>query len=260
MNKATRKKNLVPALITVAAAAASVGLSTPALAAEVTRIYVVEVPAPKDHAFREGVVAWHACERANGNHSSVLVYDAETGDVGRYAFLDVGTDWAQMDRKNPAEKACSALFRDSVLPNVSSATSEILQENSKLSYMPGGDPDPAPMVWVNAFRIKPGHGDEFHAGLEKFAAAAAKTRWQGHFTGYDVMGAGAGGEDFLLVWPNKNWADIGTDPNPSIKDMMNSVYGKSAAEASHKRFFDSVAADWADAWSYDKTLSATPEK
>lgn len=41
---------------------------------------------------------------------------------------------------------------------------------------------------------------------------------------------------------------------------MNSVYGKSAAQANHKRFFDSVADNWADAWSYDQELSATPEK
>jgi hypothetical protein len=244
------------AALTVASAA----LARTALAASVTRVYIVDVPAASDHAFREGVAAWHRCERANGDRSTVLVYDAETGDLSRYAFLEPHASWADMDNKNPADEACRVLFRDGVLPTVKDAYSEILQQDPKITYMPGGDPDPAPIVWVSAFRFKPGQSSEFHAGLGKFAAAAAKTHWQGHWAGYDVVGAGQGGEDFLMLWPNKNWADVGTDPKPSDKEMMDSVYGKSAAEANHKRVTDSIADVWSDAWSYDKELSVTAQK
>ncbi len=206
--------------------AACWGLPRTAVAASATRVYVVEVSWAKDHAFREGVMAWHSCELANGQRLKELVYDAETGDMSRYAFLEGYSSWAGMDQKNPAAKACAALFRAGVLPNIKAAYSEVMQENPKITWMPAADPGGAPpRRGGTALRLQPGQGDDFHAGLEKLAAAAAKTHWEGTFTGYDVMGAGAGGEDFLLVWPNKNWADAGTDPKPSIKQMMYSVYG-----------------------------------
>jgi hypothetical protein len=104
-----------------------------------------------------------------------------------------------------------------------------------------------------------GQGHNFHAALEKLAAAAAKKHWEGHFAGYDVMGSGEGGEDFLMVWPNKNWADAGTETKLSAKDMMYSVYGKSAAETNRRRFVQTIAEDGSDVWSYDKQLSVTPQ-
>jgi hypothetical protein len=258
MNNRMHGRQLVSSLAALAALTAASGV--PALAAPVTRVYIVAVSAPKDHAFREAVMAWDACQRANGSRSTVRVYDADTGDVGRYAFLQTHASWADMDHKNPAGKACAALFRTGVMPNITAASSHLTQISAKVTYMPGGDPGPAPMLWVNAYRIKPGQGHSFHAALEKLAAAAAKKHWEGHFAGYDVMGSGEGGEDFLMVWPNKNWADAGTEAKPSMKDMMYSVYGKSAAKANRRRFEDSIAEDWSDVWSYDKELSVTPEK
>lgn len=99
---------------------------------------------------------------------------------------------------------------------------------------------------------------DHHDAAKKYTAAAAKTHWEGHFSGWDIQGAGQGAEDFVLVWPNKNWADIGHDPSPSIKQMMASVYGKKAAAAIHEDFVTSLADSWSDAWSYEKDLSYKP--
>ncbi len=92
------------------------------------------------------------------------------------------------------------------------------------------------------------------------AAAADKAHWEGHFAGYDINGAGQGGEDFVLVWPNKSWADVGQDPSPSAKDLMSSAYGKAAAEANHQKLLGAIAEHWSDAWSYDKDLTLIPGK
>lgn len=261
MNNAFRNKKCRTSLAALAAlGAVSLGLSQTALAAPVTRIFTVEVSAAHNHAFREAVIAWHKCERANGMNSTVLVYDAETGDLSRYAFLNVNHSWAEMDQKNPAAKACGALFRDGVLPNIQGASSEIMQENPKITHLTGSEPDPFPLAWVDAFRLKPGQSRAFHAALKEFAAAAAKSHWEGQFEGDDVMGSGEGGEDFILVWPNKNWADAGMQAKPSARQMMNSVYGKSKAKSIYKHFTDTIADDWSDVWSYDKELSLPAQK
>ncbi len=240
--------------------AACLGVTSTALAASVTRIFTVEVSAANRHAFREGVIAWHKCERANGMNSAVMVYDAETGDASRFAFLVENASWAAMDQKNPAAKACRELFRDHVSPNIRRVSSEIVQQNPKVSHLTDIEPGPFPLAWVSAYRIKPGQARAFHAELRQFAAAAAKSHWEGQFEGDDVMGSGRGGADFILVWPNKNWADAGTQAKPSAREMMKSVYGAAAAKSIYEHFSDTVADQWSDVWSYDKALSLPAKK
>jgi hypothetical protein len=237
---------------------ASVGLAQAADSMAVTRVYVVTVPAAQDHAFNVGVKAWEKCLKDHGAKRATIAYDAETGDMSRYLFLSEYSTWAGMDAHEAAGKACMGTFGTAVLPHVGATFSEVAMLNAKASYLAGGDTEPAPMVWVDAYRIKAGQGPAFHEGLRQFAAGAAKTQWQGHFAGYDVAGSGQGGEDFVIVWPNKSWADSGQDPSPSADNMMAKVYGMAAAESMHQQFLASIAEHWSDAWSYDKDLSLTP--
>lgn len=239
---------------------ASMGLAQAAGATPVTRVFVISVPPAQDHAFNVGMQAYEKCLRDHGDTQAMYAYEAETGDLSRYAFLEDYSSWGGMDVHGPAGKACHATFTTDVLPHVGQAFSEVSQLNAKDSYMPGGDPDPTPLMWVDAYRIKPGQGPAFHDGIAKFAAAAAKIHWDAHFAGYDSAGAGQGAENFVIVSPNKSWADAGQDPSPSAKDMMDSVYGKAAAESMHRKFIASIAEHWSDAWSYDKELTLIPGK
>lgn len=258
MQSVARRFHLIGSALLLGAA---VGLAQAAApATTVTRVYIVEVPPAQDHAFNEGVKAWHKCLREHGTNRKTYVYDSETGDLTRYLFLSVFTSWAAMDTPDPAGKPCRAIFATSVQPHASNATSAVSVLNAKDSYMPGGDPDPWPIMWVDAYRIKPGQGPAFNDALVQFAAAAAKTHWEAHFAGYDIEGSGRHGENFVLVWPNKSWADVGTDPKPSAKDMVTSVYGAAAAESTHQKFSDAIAEHWSDAWSIDKDLSLLPAK
>ena len=244
----------------VVALAASIGLAQAAGPSPVTRVYVVQVPPAQDHAFNVGMKAWEKCLRDHGTKQATYAYSAETGDITRYHFLNGYDTWGAMDAHDAAGKACGAIFGTAVLPHVGAAFSEVSVLNAKASYMPGGDPDPAPMLWADVYRIKPGHGTAFRGGLEKFAAAATQTKWDAHFAGYDSEGSGQGGEDFVIIWPNKSWADAGQDPSPSADNMMAKVYGMDAAESMHQQFLDSIAEHWTDAWSYNSDLSLIPGK
>lgn len=236
--------------------AGSMGLAhadTPA----VTRVYVVAVPAAQDHAFNVGVKAWEKCLKDHGTQEATVAYDAETGDISRYLFLNGYSSWGGMDAHDAAGKACMATFATDVLPHVGSAFSEIALLNAKETYNPGGDTGPAPMLWADVYRIKAGQETAFHNAMRQFAAAAAKTNWDGHFEGYDIEGSGHGGEDFVAIWPNKSWADTGQDTHPSADDMMAKVYGMAGAESMHQQYLAAIDEHWEDAWSYDKDLSVT---
>ena len=184
-----------------------------------------------------------------------MVYDAETGDLSHYAFLYRGHG----SPRSVAE-GLQGVFRSHVLPYVEGTYSDLLVPNAKMSHVTGSEPEPAPLAWVTVFRIKPGQSQAFHAFAEKYAAAAAKIHWEAEFQSYDVIGSGHGGADFIVVAPNKNWADAGTDAKPTAKQMMRSVYGKSKADAMHQRFIETIADQSSSVWSYDKQLSFSSPK
>lgn len=260
MNVPTIRSPRLRLAVLGAALATSMGLAQAAGPAPVTRVFIVEVPPAQDHDFNAGVQAWHKCLHDHGDSQVSYVYDSETGDLSRYVILSPYSSWGGMDVHDPAGKACRDTFATSVLPHVSQAFSAVSQLNAKDSYMPGGDADPAPMLWVSAYRIKPGQGPAFHEGMAKFAAAAAKIHWEVHFGGYDEEGSGQGAENFVVVSPQKSWADAGQDPTPSAKEMMEKVYGKAAAASMRQKSFATVADQWSDVWSYDKDLSFIPGK
>lgn len=248
-------RTFVPSIL-----AASMALAQAAGAAAVIRVFVVVVPPAQDQAFSQGIKDWNKCLHDHGSRHTALVYSAVTGDLDRYLFLDEHGTWADMDNHDPAGKACAPTFISEVLPNAGHAFSEIAVLNSRDSYMPGDDPDPSPMLWVDAYQIKPGRMEAFGDVMAKFAAAAAKTHWQGHFGGYDIEGSGQDAEDFVLIWPNESWADIGRDHTPSVEDLMGSVYGKAAARGMQAKYAAAIAAHWSEGWSYEKGLSYIPGK
>lgn len=239
--------------------AGSLGLAQAADPAPVVRVYVGIVPPAQGSEFAAGLKMWEKCLSDHGGKQKLVTYAAQSGDLDRYLFLEDHEAWSGMD-DDAANTACAPDFRTEVTPHLSQGFSEIAVLNVKESYLPGDDPDPAPMLWVEAFRLKPGYGEAFGEAFAKYAAAAAKIHWQPHFGGYDIQGSGNGGEDFVLVSPNKSWADVGADPKPSIKDMMQSVYGKAAARAIREKFEGAIADEWSDIWSYDKDLSYIPAK
>lgn len=240
--------------------AASLGLAHAASPGVVSRVFIVVVPPAQDQAFSQGIKDWDKCLHDHGSTQTTLGYSAVTGDLDRYLFVEQHSTWADLDNHDPAAKACGPTFVSEVLPHAGQAFSEISVLNPKETYMPAVDPNPAPMLWVNAYRIKTGQAEAFGEVMAKFAAAAAKTHWEAHFAGYDIEGAGEGGLDFALVWPNRNWAEIGQDPSPSIKDMMDRIYGKAASRALHGKYAAAIEAQWAEGWSYEKELSYIPGK
>jgi hypothetical protein len=240
--------------------AGSLGLAQAASPAAVVRVYVGIVPPAQGSAFAAGLKAWEKCLSDHGSRQRLVTYAAQSGDLGRYMFLEDHEAWAGMDKDDAANTACAPEFRTEVASYLSQGRSEIAVLNAKESYLPEGDPDPAAMLWVEAYRLKPGYGEAFSEAFAKYAAAAAKIHWQAHFGGYDIQGSGKGGEDFVLVSPNKSWADLGADPMPSPKQMMESVYGKAAARAVRGKFEGAIAEEWSDIWSYDKDLSYLPAK
>lgn len=246
-----------------AVAVLGAGISGQAFAAPteaVTKIYVLEVPPAMDHDFRNGIRSWDKCLQAHKAAFTLQAYDAESGDLSRYAFLEAHRSWGGLDTHDPASKACAATFREDVLPHFTQAHAEFAQPTAKITYMPEAQSAPAPFVWVDVYRFKPGQERNYIDVATKFTAAAAKVHYNQPYIGYEVFGSGSNGPQLLLVGPGKNWAEIGADPVPAPDKMMSEVYGKAPAKAMRDKAMAAIAHHSADAWSYDKELSYIPKQ
>ena len=226
----------------------------------VIRDYQVIVPPPRNHAFREGMKHWEKCLRDHGSSQTIYAYDAETGNQSRYAFVVPYSSWAEIDQHTAAGRACRDTFDRSVAPHVTGDVSVIRQVDPKASYDPDNSPATTALWWVVKYRVRPGKYRQFLGIAHAFAAAAAKAGWQVHFKGYEVIGGGDGSPQFMLVFPNKSWAEAGMKPNPSTRKMMDSVYGKTAAAAMSHKLHRLIRNDWESLWSYDKELSLVTAK
>lgn len=258
-----RLQTIRPLTFCAAAAALGTVFAGPVLAAQpepVSKIYVIEVPPAMDGAFREGVKSWVRCLEAHKAAFTLHAYNAESGDLSRYAFIENHPSWGDLDTHDPASKACGETFREDVLPHFTEGYAEFAQPTAKISDATGEYSDAAPIVWVDAYRFKPGHERDWLAYAAKFAAAAAKAHFNQPFEGYEVFGSGHDGEQALLVGPGKTWAEVGADPVPDPDKMMEQAYGKKTADALRDQAMAGIAQHWADAWSYDKELSYVPKK
>lgn len=240
--------------------AAALGLARGAGAAPVTRVFQVVVPPAQGPAFNQGIKAWEKCLHDHGAKRAALAYSAETGDLDRYLFLSERTTWADMDVHEPADAACASTFLSDVQPHTSQAFGEIAVLNSRDTYMPGGDREPAPLLWAVSYRIRPGQRQALDDALAQLAAAAARTHWQAHFAGYDIRASGHGAEDFVVVWPNESWADVGQAPKLSDTEVIARAFGEAAARANRRKLVATIADYWTDAWKYEKDLSYIPGK
>ena len=256
------KKNAVRRVLAVAGLliAAGMGAAHAEESAPVSRFYVVEVAPAHDQAFRDGMKAWLKCMHEHSAAHALWAWSAETGDLGRYAFESDTKTWAGIDAMDPADKACGGDFTTGVMPHISKAYSWVAEGKPKMSHMDAGTSGMPAFVYVLDVKVKAGQGASFTEAVEKYAAAATKSKWEGQWFADAVTGGGRGSADYILVWPNKSWAEIGQEPNPSIKAMMEKAYGKTQAAAIRKQFFDAIDHQWDGIWSYNKELSYIPAK
>ncbi len=235
-------------------------LAIAATSGPITQLSIFAVPPRHAQSFDQGIERWERCLRARGETETIEGYRAQTGDLGRFLILVPHRSWADMDRSDPAAKACATSFKRNVLPNSSDIRREFWQQDPRLSWMPGSNSGPAPMLQIDAYRIKAAKESSFKAVFRKFVAAAAKIHWQEHFLGLDVYASGRDGENFVLLAPEEAWASAGLQPKPSVPDMMRGVYGLASARAMHREFVGSLVDEWSDIWRYEKSESYIPAR
>lgn len=225
----------------------------------VTRDFTDTVAPAQQVAYEAGEKAWNQCLKDHGVKFDVHAYNHETGNTYEYSYLIGPVAWADFDASREQFKTCDATWRAQGNPHLKSETSAFMVDQPDMSHMPKDWMKQAPpaLVDVTYFTLKPGH-DAYAAfvdGAKKIAAAADKAKWPYSFRFLQIQGGAEGAPDYILVMPNKNWADYGAEANPSLWKMVEGVYGKADSDALRKAVNDAIDKTSEHVDSYNADLS-----
>jgi hypothetical protein len=257
---------ILTACVVAALAASAVGSAFAAGSdkAVVMRDYTDTVAPAHQQAYETGLKAYNQCLREHHVKFSEPTVTHETGNDYMYSS-DVGpVTWADLDTLGAEAKPCDATWRTQANPHLMGETSAFMVLQPDMSNLPAGwqKQTPPPILHVIDYTLKPGHeaAMAFNDAVKKIAAAATKAKWPYYWTTARIEGGGDGAPDYILVIRSKNWAEVGTEPNPALWKMVAGVYGQSGADAIRKSLNDAVAKAPDHFDKYNADLSYTAEK
>jgi len=213
--------------------------------AVVWRDYTDTVAPAQQQAYEAGVKAYNQCLQEHHVKFSEPTVTHETGNDYMYS-ADVGpVTWAELDSLDAEAKPCDAVWHAQSNPHLKGESSAFMVMLPDMTHLPAGwrKQTPPPILHVIDYTLKPGHDADaaFTGAVKKITAAAAKAKWPHYWTTMRIEGGGDDAPDYILVIRSKDWADVGTEPNPALWKMVASVYGQADTDALRKSLGDSIA-------------------
>lgn len=232
--------------------------------ANVYRDYTDTVAPADQDAYEAAVKAFNQCLREHGVKYSWVAWGHETGNTYKYSYIAGPVAWADFDTMHTQMKPCDSTWRTKANAHLKGETSAFMVEQADMSHEPkGGDKNAVPqLIDVIFFTVKEGRDahEAFTGAVKKIAAAADKSGWSSPFRTFEVRRGDVGAPDYVVLLPNKNWADVGTEPNPPLWKMVEGVYGKADADALRKSFGESIKDSSSHIDSYNEELTYSAPK
>lgn len=255
---------VLTACVVAAVAAGVVGSASAAASdkAVVWRDYTDTVAPAQQQAYEAGIKAYNECLGEHHVKFSEPTVTHETGNDYKYS-TDVGPlTWADMDTLDAEAKPCDATWRSQGNPHLKGEISAFMVMHPDMTHLPAGwqAQTPPPILHVIDYTLKPGHAAEaaFTDALKKITAAAVKAKWPYYWATMQIDGGDDGAPDYILVIRSRNWADVGTEPDPALWKMVASVYGQADTDAIRNSLDDSFAkaSDHYDKYNADLSYTA----
>ena len=225
--------SLSAALLVAVAAPAVAQTPPPDSVAQVFRQKVVPGMTDKYEAGRKKHMAWH---KAQGDPWTWNVYEVTTGpETGSYLISSINHQWADFD-------TWAAKFGDgdTADANVSMAGTQAGSQMSywtqlsSLSRLPPADSEPAPLLSLTTYNVKPGSDAGMMAAIGKVNAALTAGKYPLNSIWYRMVNGGS--PAFAVVTPRANMGTFGTSVMAAIETQL----GKAGTDALVKEFFDNV--------------------
>lgn len=221
---------------------------------QVQRVYVDYVSAGQYSAYETVTGEWNACITEADSSLGWNVWEAETGHLGRYAFVVNMQPWAEFDRERPELKGCYEQFRDryyATIHKTMAAFDIYLPEHSNhvendKNYT---------VAMVTTFRLHDQRA--FMENVKKYTQAAKENEWQDSYYFYSTIG-GKGGGDMYVVSPATSFADF--DGDSGFWKMLAEHFGEEEFARLRAKDRKSIDHYYTDIWTLNEELSHSPEE
>lgn len=206
---------------------------------------------------RKQKAAWH---KQQNDKSALLVWSIRSGEhTGSYVVGQVVQHWADFDKPSVPEAADLEEYSKVIEPYVQSLTTEYYESLPKLSK-PANETTPPKFSEVIAFKVRPGHSDDFHSAVDRVNEGAKKTNWPVNYEWYVLTNGGPAGL-YVLVIPHPNWADFDDKPGmKTFRQMLNEAFGEQEAESIVRRLDSSIELETSEISEFRPDLSYLPSK
>lgn len=230
--------------------------------ANVARDYTDIVAPAEMQAYVAGMKAYNQCLAEHGFKYAWTAWMHETGNTYAVSYDTDNLSWADFDAMHKEGQACDSVFGSQVNPHLKSETSAFYTQMPGMIHMSKSmmSGPASGLIVVVDFTLKPGREayETFTSDVKMLYRAMAKSNWPGYSATYEVRDAGAGAPDFVLVLPNKNWAELGSEIKPPLWTMVAKVYGQKKADEIRKSLDGAIANSSSHVDSYDPELAYIP--
>jgi hypothetical protein len=198
--------------------------------------------------FTDGVKKWNKCYKENNGTDTWNVWHRLQGKGNVYVLASRMTNWAEMDKSDPAGRACRAIGLEHITPYIESS------EFSTTRYMPNSSRktpiEDMGVIWVTSFVVN--NSMAFNEVVKDVTSTIAKK--EGDSRGYWYRVMGGQGADYFVSTPYKDFADLDRDEE-NVWSVYESVHGKSKTKDMREKFNASLDDSWSYTYTLEKDLS-----
>ncbi|MBS1747795.1 MAG: hypothetical protein JST21_16645 [Bacteroidetes bacterium] len=204
-----------------------------------------------DAQFVQAVKLWKECYLKNKGTDHLSVWHRVQGKGNVYVLTGSMANWAEMDKADPAGKACRDIAINLINPNIESTENSIARDMPDFS---GPAMDSIKLIWVTFFKVS---NNQDFMDILKDMSAAIKTA-NGNLKGYwhHILGGDPESPNYFVTDPYKSFADLDNDnDNDSPWEIYEKVNGKKAADEIRAKFRSATENVWSYLYTLEKDLS-----
>jgi len=191
----------------------------------------------QDSNFTDGVKKWNKCYKDNGGENTWNVWKRLQGTGNVYVMASRMDNWAEMEKSDPASKACSGIAYSSIIPFIESSSFSITRYLPDLSRTEGlGDNT---IVWVYNFKVK--NSVAFHEVVKDVTSTVKNKEGQNRGYWYSVLGGE--GADYFISVPLKDFAALDTQID-SVWKVYADAHGEAKTKATREKFSEALESAW----------------
>lgn len=198
--------------------------------------------------FTDGVKKWNKCYKENDGKDKWNVWHRLQGKGNVYVMASYVKNWAEMDERDPAGKACRAIAISSIIPHIKSTEYNTSRPMPKVSNKnPLGDNT---IVWVNSFTIS--NSMVFNEIVNEVTAAIKAE--EGSLRSYWYRNMAGEGISYFVSTPFKDFADLDKE-RPSAWESYEKAHGKAKTKEIREKFYAVLKNSSSYTYTLEKDLS-----